>query len=122
GDADLTYCASETYELVAKRVKNASSIYETDFFMCEQLFNQKKIDILVDYEYNVPSYFERYPYEVFSESLPLFALFHDNERGRMLRTMFDNGLAKARRENKLSQHFLSFQDYKNARIGVTKVN
>jgi len=121
-DKDLTICASETYELVASKLPSESSIYNTDFFMCEQLFTNKRIDVLIEYPYNVPSYFEKYTYTQFHESLPLFLLFHNNEKGRALKAWFDTGMEKAKRENQLSQHFLSLQDYKNARIGASKIN
>lgn len=121
-DKDLTVCASETYELVVSKLPSETSIYNSDFFMCEQLFTNKRVDVLIEYPYNVPSYFDTYKYTQFHESLPLFLLFHNNEKGRTLKDWFDKGIEKTRRENQLSQHFLSLQDYKNARIEASKVN
>lgn len=121
-DKDLTICASETYELVANKLPSEASIYHTDFFMCEQLFTNKRVDVLIEYPYNVSSYFDTYNYTLFHESLPIFLLFQNTEKGRALKDWFDKGMEKVRRKNQLSQHFLSLQDYKNAKIGASKAN
>ncbi len=115
-DLELNICAAETYELVKKQLSDKALIYRADFFLCEQLFLQKRVDVIVEYPYNVSSFFDQYPSMEFYESLPLFIMFQNNDKGRWLKMEFDKGIEEASRKNKLSKHFISLEDYKHARI------
>lgn len=115
-DLGLNICAAETYELAKKQLSDKALIYRADFFLCEQLFLQKRVDVIIEYPYNVTSFFDQYPSMEFYESLPLFIMFQNNDKGRWLKMMYDDGIEQASRKNMLSKHFISLEDYKNARI------
>lgn len=119
GDMGLTACASETFEVIKVEAKKHAYLHQADYFKCEELFLNDRVDLVIDYEYNMFTLTSRYASELFHESLPLHVLFQDTIKGRLLKEQFDQGMERAAKKNKLKQHFLNEEDFIFARITET---
>jgi hypothetical protein len=116
GKASANACASAAYELVDEKISKDITLYRSDFFTCERMFKMGRVNVLIDYPYNLADLQKDYPSEVIFDSLPIFLLFHNNERGQYLKWVFDNGIKKAYREDRLKPQFLSEEDFLKAKF------
>ena len=122
GDMNLTVCVAETYELVEQVASKRAFIHQTDFNKCEELFFADRVDLIVDYPYNLEHLLKQYPNKQFYESLPLHVLFHDTEDGRLLKEQFDQGMERAAKKGELAQYFINLDDFVFARITEMPTN
>ncbi|AWL10992.1 hypothetical protein HMF8227_00496 [Saliniradius amylolyticus] len=60
-----------------------------DINQCLQLLDNDKLQIVVDYPYNLSEHREAYATRVIHPGLPVFALFQDSARGERLKRLFD---------------------------------
>ena len=116
GDLNLSVCASETIELVRREASKRAFIYYSEFYKCYELFENDRVDLIVDYPYNLGELMEQFPSAPFYPSLPLYVLFHNNEEGKLLKEQFDQGMERAAKKNKLAELFLSEEDFVFARM------
>ncbi|RUO66956.1 ABC transporter substrate-binding protein [Idiomarina ramblicola] len=67
----------------------------SDSLDCFALLDMGRVSAVVDYKDNLPDWTEK-PYQKtkLSDPQPLFVAFSDNKRGRALRQLFDNAVAK----------------------------
>ena len=116
GDMNLTVCVAEAYELVTEVAAKRAFIHQADFNKCEELLFADRVDLIIDYPYNLAHLTDKYPNEVFYESLPLHVLFHNDEDGKLLKEQFDQGMERAAKKGQLAQFFLRPEDYVFARM------
>jgi len=116
-DASLTACLSSGTSLF-KHIKflSKNNIIETSLGQCDVLIKNNKVDIVIEYDYNLDQYTQALPRIVLQENSPLFLVFHDTPKGHFLKSYFDKNIAELARENILKKIFPDEMTYKQAHI------
>jgi len=116
-DASLTACLSSG-SFLFKHVEFISqdNIIETSLEQCDVLIKNNKVDIVIEYDYNLDKYTQALPNTVLVENSPLFLVFHDNPKGHFLKSYFDKNIAELARKNILKNIFPDEITFKQAHI------
>jgi len=116
-DTALTACLSsgsflfKYVEFIPK-----GNIIETSLEQCDVLIKNNKVDIVIEYDYNLDHFTQDLPNTVLVENSPLFLVFHDNPRGHFLKSYFDKNIAELARKNALQNIFPDERTFKQAHI------
>ena len=116
-DASLSACLNSGSSLI-KHIEFISkdNIIETSLAQCDILIKNNKVDIVIEYGYNLDQYTLALPRAVLLENSPLFLVFHDTPKGHFLKSYFDKNIVKLARENVLKSIFPDEMTYKQAHI------
>jgi len=116
-DTTLTACVDSGSSLHKHIAFIATdNIVETSFIQCETLLKNNKIDILIEYDYNLEPSTQALPKMVLIESSPLFLVFHNTEKGRFLKYYFDKNIAELARNGVLRELFPDLSSFNRAHI------
>jgi len=116
-DESLIIC-SEVGSISYKQVSflSGKNIIQTSEAQCQKLMRNGKIDIVLEYGYNLAESLQKLPKKVLIENSPLFLVFHDSQQGRFLKRYFDRKIAELAINNTLKLLFLDNVMYKQAHI------
>lgn len=116
-DATLTACVDAGSSL-RKHIAFISkdNIVETSFTQCEALLENKKVDIVIEYDYNLEQSTLALPRMVLMESSPLFLVFHNTPKGHFLKYYFDKNIAMLARKGILKGLFPDENSFNRANI------
>jgi ABC-type amino acid transport substrate-binding protein len=116
-DATLTACIDAGSSL-RKHIAFISkgNIVETSFTQCETLLKNNKIDIVIEYDYNLEQSTLALPRVVLIESSPLFLVFHNTPKGHFLKSYFDQKIAGLARKGILKSLFPDEYSFNRANI------
>jgi len=116
-DESLIICSevgSSSYKQVS--FLSGKNIIQTSEAQCQKLMRNGKIDIVLEYGYNLAESLQKLPKKVLIENSPLFLVFHDSQQGRFLKRYFDRKIAELAINNTLKLLFLDNVMYKQAHI------
>ena len=88
----------------------------TNNFLIKDGKKNNKIDILIEYDYNLEPSTQALPKMVLIESSPLFLVFHNTEKGRFLKYYFDKNIAELARNGVLRELFPDLSSFNRAHI------
>ncbi|WP_159818532.1 hypothetical protein [Colwellia sp. 20A7] len=116
-DATLTACI-DAGSTLRKHIAFISkdNIVETSFTQCETLLKNNKIDIVIEYDYNLEQSTLALPRVVLMESSPLFLVFHNTPKGHFLKSYFDQKIAGLARKGILKSLFPDEYSFNRANI------
>jgi ABC-type amino acid transport substrate-binding protein len=116
-DITLTACVDAGSSL-RKHIAFISqdNIVETSFTQCEALLENKKVDIVIEYDYNLEQSTLALPRMVLMESSPLFLVFHNTPKGHFLKSYFDENIAMLARKGILKSLFPDEYSFNRANI------
>jgi len=116
-DTSITACLDSGSSLI-KHIEFLSKdkIIETSLAQCEVLIKSNKVDIIIEYDYNLGQKVLTLPKALLIENSPLFLVFHDSPKGHFLKSYFDKNIVKLARENILKNIFPDKLTYKQAHI------
>jgi len=116
-DTSLVVC-SEVGSSSYKQVHFLSSkdIIQTSEAQCQKLMKNGKVDIILEYGYNLAESLKKLPKKVLIENSPLFLVFHDTQQGRFLKRYFDKKIAELALNKDLKSLFPNEVMYKQAYI------
>lgn len=92
------------------------NVIESSLEQCDRLIKLGKVDVVIEYDYNLDQYTKTLPKAVLLENSPLFLVFHDTPEGRFLKYYFDENMANLARNNVLKKLFPNKITYKQAHI------
>ncbi len=92
------------------------NIIESSLMQCDALIKSNKVDIVVEYDYNLNQHTQALPRFELVEHSPLFLVFHDTLEGHFLKSYFDGNIVKLAREDILKKIFPDERTYKQAHI------
>lgn len=92
------------------------SIYSSTTDQCNKLFDSNKIDIFIEYEYNLDAHLTQFPRVEIKPSAPVFLAFHNTPFGRFLKQHFDHQLIELVHQKKLRGLYLTDEWFKQANI------
>jgi hypothetical protein len=116
-DKSLSVCLnSGSYLLEHIEFIPRENVIESSLAQCNSLINKGKVDVVIEYDYNLNQHTQALPKTVLIENSPLFLVFHDSPKGRALKSYFDENIAKLARDNVLQKIFPNEITYKQAHI------
>jgi len=92
------------------------NIIESSLLQCDALIKNNKVDIVVEYDYNLNQFTQALPRFELIENSPLFLVFHDTPEGHFLKSYFDGNIVKLAREDFLKKIFPNKKTYEQAHI------
>ncbi len=116
-DESLTVCLDSGSSLL-KFVEfiQKENVIETSLAQCDRLIEKGKVDVVIEFEYNLNDYTQTLPKIELVENSPLFLVFHDTPKGHFLKSYFDKNIARLARDNILKKIFPDEITYKQAHI------
>ena len=117
GEVSGSACYNLGYDF-NKWLPDSVKIYEvSEYADCLTLFEAGRVDMLLDYEADLPEAFRagHAKYEV-AEGRPLFLVFHDNAKGRALKSAFEEGFKKLLLTNTLADFYPNLEEYRQANL------
>lgn len=112
----LIVCVPEVFDLTFYNMQPVHQVYIGNTDKCNELFKKRKVDVVINYEYNLYELYDSFPSEVFYQSEPLFVMFHNSELGRQLKEIFDSNMKNLAESNQLKAIFPAVKDYKRAKV------
>ena len=116
-DESLIICSevgSSSYKQVS--FLSAKDIIQTSDSQCNKLMDSGKVDVFLEYGYNLLESLQKLPKLVLLENSPLFLVFHDTAQGHFLKNYFDKEISALARNNELEAIFSDKEKYKQAKI------
>ena len=93
-----------------------ANVIETSLTQCDALIKNNKVDMVIDYQYNLEQYTLTLPKVLLVEKFPLFLVFHDNPKGHFLKSYFDKNIAELARKGDLKEFFPDEITFRKAHI------
>ncbi len=116
-DASISVCYILGYDFNRSLTSNVKPYEVQDMADCERLLKNDRVDVMLDYALDIPpSLLETYPNMEIMESLPLFILFHDNDRGRALKGIFDEQFKIMVKDGTVQSLFPDKEQFINANL------
>lgn len=116
-DTRLTACLNSGSSLITHvDFLPKENIVETSLEQCNLLIKKGKVDVIVEYDYNLDEYTQALPKVILLENSPLFLVFHDTPEGHFLQHYFDEKIATLARDNILKGLFPDNITYQQAHI------
>jgi len=116
-DKSLIVCSeagSDAYKQVS--FLSARDIIQTSDLQCNKLMENGKIDIFIEYGYNLLESLQKLPKQILIENSPLFLAFHNTPQGHFLKRYFDKKISALALSNELKSIFPDEKTYKQAYI------
>jgi ABC-type amino acid transport substrate-binding protein len=95
---------------------SSENIIQTAVAQCELLLTEGKVDVIIEYSYNLSEQIRSFPHEMLKESAPIFLAFHDTPKGKALKLFFDKRIKALAIDNKLQLLFPNEESYQQAHI------
>lgn len=92
------------------------NIVQTSLKVCNTLFAKKKVDIIIEYDYNLPKATNDLPKYVLKNAEPLFVVFQNTPEGHYLKQVFDKKMAKFALNDQLPPIYETEENYRHANI------
>ena len=105
-DVSLTLCLTSGTSLL-KHVEfvKKENVIEALFGQCDKLIKNNKVDVVVEYDYNLAQSTLALPKVQLVENSPLFLVFHNTLKGHYLKEYFDKNMIKLTRTGELKKLF-----------------
>lgn len=116
GKKSSRVCVTSAFDSALEQVEATNQLYKSDLFSCVKLFEKKRVDIVLEYPYNLDQLTENYPWQTFYQSAPLFFMFQDSAQGRAIKTYFDSRMRELAKTGALRSVFPTAADYRHAKI------
>jgi len=116
-DQSLTVCfesGSKLYNYAPFIPKE--NIIETTLEQCNRLIEKGRVDILIEFDYNLSAFTLALPKIELIEASPLFFVFHNTPKGHFLKHYFDENIVRLARDDTLKKIFPDNEAYTRARI------
>jgi len=116
-DKSLTVCLDSGSSLLKyANFLQKENVIETTLTQCDLLIDKGKVDIVIEFDYNVNKHTLALPKIELIEASPIFLVFHNTAQGHFLKSYFDEHIEKLARDNVLKNVFPNNITYKQAHI------
>lgn len=116
-DKSLTACLDSGSSLLKHAYFiQKENVIETSLAQCERLMEKGKVDVVIEFEYNLSGYMNALSKVNLVENSPIFLVFHDSPKGHFLKSYFDENIVILARSNFLKKVFPNDITYKQAHI------
>ncbi|WP_286265989.1 hypothetical protein [Thalassotalea atypica] len=92
------------------------NVFMTNLEQCNTLFAKGKVDVVVEYHYNLDKELIKRPKAILKNAEPLFVVFHNNETGHYLKALFDKSISTLAQQDKLRALYLTDENFEQANI------
>ena len=92
------------------------NVFVTNINQCNTLFELEKVDVVIEYDYNLNEALRKRPKAILKKSEPLFVVFQNNENGHYLKALFDKSISTLAQEGKLRSLYLTDENFEQANI------
>lgn len=119
GEIPGSVCYPLGYDFTEWLPETISNYEVTDFIDCERLFVAGRVDILMNYSIDLlPEITEQFPSIQVAEGKPLFLAFHNTERGKLLKFVFEKAFRQLIESGKLAGYYPDEAQFERANIIV----
>ena len=92
------------------------NIFNSNLAQCNSLLKRKKIDVIIEYDYNLDEDLRTFPKLVLKNAEPLFVVFQNTPQGHYLKKVFDQKMLELALNSKLIQIYETEEQYNQANI------
>jgi len=116
-DKSLSACLNSGASLLkyAEFIKK-DNVIETSLKQCELLIAKGKVDVIIEFDYNLSTVTQALPRVELREASPMFLVFHNTPKGHFLKHYFDENISRLARDNVLEKIFPDQITFKQAHI------
>lgn len=120
GELPASVCYPLGYDFTEWLPDTIKNYEVTDFIDCERLFTADRVDILMNYSIDLlPEVAEQYPSVEVMEARPLFIAFHDDDRGKQLKDIFEREFHRLIASGQLANYYPDKEQFERANIIVS---
>ncbi len=116
GKKPFQVCAPQAYELALSKLNPVNKLHSSNVTSCIDMFQRDRVDIVLQYPYNLVSLTVDLPWQTLYKPAPLFLMFQNSAAGQALQAHCDRRVADMAREKQIRPLFPSQDDFARAKI------